>query len=599
MSQISIDFQDGKFLISCPFWANDLVTAMPSRNWSKARRVWVAPLIRKNAEYIANRLIKSGYATATDAVVAAIAGLEHKVAVARTGGGLPHWYKFKTEPMDCQRRAYNKLYGLHAMALHMDRGTGKSKTVIDIACALRMEGKIDAAMVICKLSLRRNWEGYDIGTEDGEREGFIGHAPIPVSCHLPDTSKVKDFERWLGKKHDFPILIVGTESLSAGRMINIAERFATAHSKLMIIMDESQDIMGHKATRSERIVELGQKYACVKATLTGTPTSTGPLNLFMQFEFLDPQIIGIGDFYAFRNQYAVMGGFVPKEGKMKGKPVQVIGYQNLDELATAIAPYVFEVQKSEVMDLPPKVYEKRYLTMTTEQRELYRQIKREEAYEWAGKETAVQNVLELELRLHQVVGGHIVTHREEWRRKKSTGEDVMRRVAEWHRIMPPAENPKVQEILDIAKEDKQQIIWCAYRQELDAVANVIRDAHPNELVREFHGGIGDDDREAFKREYQAGKAKFLVGNTATGGVGHTFTACEIMTFYNNTEKMIDRVQAEDRAHRRGLKHSVLYIDLVMEKTCDVLRLQSLQNKMDLAEFLRLRVREASDLLGDG
>ena len=175
----------------------------------------------------------------------------------------------------------------------------------------------------------------------------------------------------------------------------------------------------------------------------------------------------------------------------------------------------------------------------------------------------------------------------------------MRRVAEWHRIMPPAENPKVQEILDIAKEDKQQIIWCAYRQELDAVANVIRDAHPNELVREFHGGIGDDDREAFKREYQAGKAKFLVGNTATGGVGHTFTACEIMTFYNNTEKMIDRVQAEDRAHRRGLKHSVLYIDLVMEKTCDVLRLQSLQNKMDLAEFLRLRVREASDLLGDG
>lgn len=600
--QISITLESNKLAIRCPMWANDMVTMMPARRWSKAKRAWMAPLTRMNGEYVRERLVKPGYASITAEAMGALDALEKSVEIAHAVG-FPHWYKFKTEPRPHQIRAYNKLYGLNAMAFHADRGTGKSKMAIDIACAMRMEGKIDAVMVICRLSLRENWEGFDVGEDIGEREGFIGHSPIPVSCHLPDTSKVKNFERWLVKKHDFPVMIVGTESLSAGRMIEIAERFLTAHTKPLIIMDESHDIMSHNATRSERVVELGSKYSVARITLTGTPISTGPMNLFMQFEFLDPAIIGIGDYYAFRNRYAVMGGFVPKEGRMKGKPTQIVGYQNLDELTAAIAPYVFEISKEEALPhLPPKVYEQRYVELTPEQRALYRSIKKEEAYEWGGKETSIQNTLELELRLHQVAGGHIVTHREEIRRVKTTGENAIKRVAEWHRIVPPKDNPKIKEIVDIGGMDKQQIIWCAYRDEINMVVEELSDAYPKERIREFHGGVDEDDRNRFKKEFQHGSTKWLVGNTATGGAGHTLTACEVMVYYNNTNKMIDRLQSEDRAHRDGLKHSVLYIDLIARGTCDVVRMEANKAKMDLADFIRMRIREAQsvdDILGDG
>ena len=594
--QVSVVLDGNHFLIRCPFWANDLVASIPSRRWSKSKRAWAAPLTRKNAEHIMEKLVRPGYADIDDASIHAIDGLNAIIERRSKTNGFPSWYKFKTEPRDHQRRAYEKLYGLNEIGLLMDRGTGKSKTIIDIACAMRMEAAIDAVVVVCRLSLRRNWEGWDIGNGPGDKEGFIGHAPIPTEIYLPYTNKVKEFERWMAKKRDFPVLIVGTESLSAGRMHEMVRRFTTAYPNALMLVDESQDISSHKAIRSTRCLELGMTVK-VRAILTGSPISTGPLNLYMPFEFLNSNIIGIGDFYAFRNRYAVMGGYRPKDGPMKGKPVEVVGYQNIDELTELLAPYVFDCRKSEVLaHLPPKTFERRYIQLIKEQRELYNEIKKSEAYEWAGKEVAVQNVLELALRLHQVAGGHVTTHLEVPHRKKATGEMVIKRVSEHHPIITADKNPKVIEVCSIAGDDKQQIIWCAYRPEIEMVSNALRDAYPKELVREFHGGISEDDRNTFKAEFQSGKAKYLISNAATGGAGHTLTAAETMVYYNNTEKMIDREQSEDRAHRDGLQHPVHYIDIIAEKTVDETIMASIHKKMDLADFIRRRIRQATDLL---
>jgi len=163
-------------------------------------------------------------------------------------------------------------------------------------------------------------------------------------------------------------------------------------------------------------------------------------------------------------------------------------------------------------------------------------------------------------------------------------------------VIPANKNPKIVEILDLAQDDKQQLIWCPYRPEIEAVCNTLRGAYPNELVREIHGGVSEGDRETFKNEFQSGKAKWLVGNTATGGTGLTLTAAEIMVFYGNTNKMVDRLQAEDRAHRDGLQHSVLYVDLIAESSVDELIIKSIEAKADLAEYIRSEIRKAGDLL---
>ena len=120
-------------------------------------------------------------------------------------------------------------------------------------------------------------------------------------------------------------------------------------------------IKNHAAQRSKVCVRLGLS-AQYKLIMTGTPVANGPMDVFMQFEFLDPNILGVGDFYSFRNRYAIMGGYDDK---------QVIGYQNMPELIELMSPFVFQVRKSDVLtELPPKVYQVREVEMTEEQRRM-------------------------------------------------------------------------------------------------------------------------------------------------------------------------------------------------------------------------------------
>lgn len=576
--QVRITWDGDKFLISCPFWANDYIHDMPGKRWVKGKRAWSIPRVRKSIEFMQERLIAPGYAEVSDEAAAAIEESMNKITAAQRESGFPSWFPYKTEPRGHQRKCLDKLYPLPAAAMFMDRGTGKSKATIDMACARRMEGKIQALLIVCKIAGRRNWA-----------DEFELHSPIGADVYLPSTDKERDFLRWLATPHDFKVMVIGIESLSAGRMGLFMEKFLLSAPSMMMVVDESHLIANPQAERTVKVIAARTRTA-YRVALTGTPISTGPLNLFSQFEFLDPDIIGIGDYYSFKNRYAVMGGY----RNDKGKPMQIIGYQNLDELTSAVAPYVYECRKKDVLDLPPKVYKKAYIQMTSEQRAIYDQVRKEEEYSYKGKTVTAKTVLETMLRLHQIAGGFV-----------STGDEIerpdgrMKKVYTAHAIMPWKKNPKVTELLDICSDDKQTITWCAYRPEIASVVEALQDTYPKDLVREIHGGISESDRHVFMKEYQSGKCKHLVGNTVTGGTSLTLTACETMIYYNNTEKLIDREQSEDRAHRDGLKHSVLYIDLIAEKTVDETIIKSLQMKMDLSEYVRRHIADASRLMGGG
>src|SRR5690606_7621411 len=133
-----------RLVVMCPVWANDALNGIESKRWSKAKRAWLVPLMRRNVDAI-NNLIANKIATAEPVAQDALIEAEKRISSlnAKTEG-FPAWFKFKTKPRQHQVTALNKAYGKRAFALHMDMGTGKSKTAIDLACAYRMEGKIDA-----------------------------------------------------------------------------------------------------------------------------------------------------------------------------------------------------------------------------------------------------------------------------------------------------------------------------------------------------------------------------------------------------------------------------------------------------------------------
>lgn len=606
---MQVDFANGKFNIRCPFWANDLVRTLPDVRWSKKEKVWQAPLLRANVQRMTEIIATEGVDT-TATAKKALADYSAKKQTEKKAAdvGFPSWYPFRTKleradgsgfdefPIRAhQMKVLNKKYGKAVFGLHHDMGTGKTRTEIDYACALRMEGKIDAVVVFVKRSGRINWKEQFEGPMiigKTRTKYKTGWSPIPVTVHLPETDDPKGFERWLNKPHDFKVLVVGIESMSAGNLHKMVEKFMLVAGKVHGIVDESSMIANIDADRTRRIIKLTR--GCpFRDTMTGTPISTGPLNLFGQFQFLDPDIIGIGDYYAFRNHYAVI---LQKETKQGQKYPLIVGYKNIDELSNAVAPYVDEVRKSDVLDLPPKNYLPPVMCkMTKAQRDLYDKIKKEKSYMIGDQERVIKNVLELMLRLQQVASGFMVTYKETPYIGRK-GDDRVWREATWHPLMPWDKNPKIGELLPIAEANRQFIIWAAYRAEIEQIVTALSKTFPKERICQIHGDIPDEQCAAYRHAYQQGDYKFMVGTASKGGMADTWTACETMIYYSNTHKMIDRAQSEDRAHRDGLDHVVDYVDLMMEKSVDVGIYQSNVRKMDLSEYIRMNIKNAGALL---
>ncbi|MBT9158755.1 MAG: hypothetical protein DDT26_00002 [Dehalococcoidia bacterium] len=570
---IRIDYEEkrGRFVITCAIYENDRVRALPNRRWSKVGTCWHAPAIRANVESIRN-MVGSRDVQITAEASSKLSSYEQLRSGAVKPSVFPLFYGFKRQPRPKQREALGRVYGLKAAALFMDMRTGKTKVAIDLACAMRMEGKIDRAMLICPLSLRKNWL----------RE-FAKDSPIPIDPHLLDSSKPKDFDRWLSKPSDFKWLLVGVESLAAGRAIDLCKRFAISSPKILCAVDESSKIKSHNATRSANAVSLA-RMSEFRLIMTGTPLTKNPMDLFMQFEFLDPDIIGLGDFYSFRARYAEMGGYDRKE---------IVGYNNLDELVELVSPYVVQVRQSEVFE-HEKTYVVRSVPMATEQRRLYREMKQKSRLGLAGSdlEMVVQNVLEKTLRLQEIAGGFVSY--------QNTDEELLRlrsvyghakKLPRTYRVPIEGPNPKLNDLLEACDEyPGQTIVWCAFKDEIAVIVKALEDKYGTGCVVQLHGDVDEAQRDVNVYElFQTRKARFIVGNTATGGMGLTMDAADSIFFFSNTYNFVDREQGEERGTAAG--KNTLIVDFITEGTVDQLVMLANEEKKNLSEYIRGKIQQ--------
>lgn len=560
---IAYDTKTGRFIITTPAWMVDKVRQVPNRRWDSRRRVWTAPALRANSDFLLNAFPASVFTA--EAREVAVASLERSRA--KSIEQFPKTYQFKTQPRPYQVKALDHAWGKNTYAFYMDMGTGKTKTSLDLFCGYYMDAKVERVLVVTKFSTRKNWE----------REVGI-HCPVETDVLVLDTGKPKAFDEWNAKLDGrLKFLIVGTESLAAGNAIHLAKKFVDSSLRVGMIVDEAHMIKNHGAVRSKNCVTLG-KSANYKVIMTGTPVANGPMDVFMQFEFLDPNIIGIGDFYSFRNRYAIMGGYEEK---------QIVGYQNLEELIELISPFVYQVRKSEVLtELPPKVYETREVQLTDEQKRLYRDIVKRDQTVSGDQGITVKTVLERMLRLQEIAGGVITFER---------NPDLFN-TQKYEHCRIPGKNPKVDELLAITEENEvSTIVWCRFLEEIRMVAAALREKYGDDSVVEIHGGVSEMQRDYnVQNLFQTGRARFLVGNAATGGVGLNMTKAELVVYYSNSFSFTDREQSEDRAHRIGQTKSVTYIDIIAEGTVDGLIVDALKSKKDVSEFVRTTINSVND-----
>lgn len=565
---ITYDPKSGRFVIVSPPWSLEKIRAIPNRRWDSKRRVWTAPALRANSTYMLDVFARANWSDEAKKIAQEMISIQSPAPKAE----FPAGYKFKTEPRQYQLKALNYSWMKEVFAYYMDMGTGKTKTAIDLYSAYYINGSVDRLLVTTKFSTRMNWV----------RE-FQIHCPIDYEVMILDTTKPKQFDEYNTTNNGkFKILVVGTESLAAGSASLYAEKFVSVSVRCGMIIDEAHMIKTHNAVRSKNAVKIG-KQAKYKLIMTGTPVANAPMDLFMQFEFLDTHIIGTGDFYSFRNRYAVMGGFENK---------QIIGYQNMEELIEIVSPYVYQVRKSEVLtELPPKVYEIREVQFNEEQRSLYRDIAKKNRAVLGDRGLTVNTVLERMLRLQEICGGIITFER---------NPDLFN-ASKWEHSRISGKNPKIEELLSITEEYQvSTIIWCRFIEEIQMVTEALAEKYGADQIVQIYGKISEEDRDNnVQNKFQQKKARFLVGNASTGGTGLNMTAAELVVYYSNSFNYVERDQSEDRAHRIGQTKSVTYIDLVMEKSVDGMILDALKNKKNVSEFVResINTKNLESLLG--
>ena len=462
-------------------------------------------------------------------------------------------YKFKMKPYAHQLTALEKSWNRDTFAYFMEMGTGKTKVLIDNLAMLYDKGKVDGALIVAPKGVVKTWYEQELPTH---LPTHIEYKKILWQSNITKTQKEK-LESLFELGQDLHILIMNVESLSTDKGVKFASKFLNSHKVLMAI-DESTTIKNQAAKRTKNIISLG-KHAKYRRIMTGSPITKNPLDLFSQCEFLDPWLLNYDSFYAFRNRYAKM-----KNMYLRDRTIQVVdAFQNLGELSEKVKGFSYRVLKEDCLDLPPKNFIKRYVTLTPDQKRIYEQMKKEAMAILNGKVTTTMTVLTQLMRLHQITCGHF------------TADDGSTQSVESNRL---------NELMLVLEEiEGKAIIWANYQLSVGEIIQRIIKEHGKDSYVHYYGLTSQEDRQDNIRKFQNDpKCRFLIGTPQTGGYGITLTQANTVIYFSNGYDLEKRLQSEDRAHRIGQKKNVTYIDLISEDTVDEKIVKALRSKINIA-----------------
>ncbi len=350
--------------------------------------------------------------------------------------------------MQHQAKALSFLCTLKVAALFGDSGIGKTKPAIDLANSRYLYGKISKVLVLC-------------------------------SCITMD-----DFKQQIKKWQPHPGLqwkMIGIESIGKSND-RFYEGLTFTDRDTMIIIDKSHLIKSPDALRSIRIQQLCNK-CTYKLLLSATPVTENPGNLYMQYAMLDYRITGYSNWEKFARQFILFGGTDMKE---------IIGYKNLNYLASLIAPYTYQIKKEDCLTLPSKTFCSRICGLTDRQN-FYYQEKKEELLDTINRdELAPETIMSYLTQLQQIACG--------FRHVRGCG----------YQYLGSLKFP----LLEDLRLDGQVIFFCKYLFEADMLMQQLGKEHCACFT-----GLNKKYRNQEKQLFMNGGKRYFVATTGSGACG--------------------------------------------------------------------------------
>ena len=435
-------------------------------------------------------------------------------------------FSTRTALMDHQMDCVTKLLPTRVGALFMEMGTGKSRTLLELARV--RQGKFDRLFWFAPVSLKLT-----------VLHEILKHTDIPRDriCVFDDKTDDTNVTK------NALIYVVGIESMAASnRVVLTVNALVTASS--FVAIDESSYIKGNRALRTRRLTLIASR-AKYRVILTGTPFSQGIVDLYSQMTFLSPRILGYRSFHSFQANHLVYRSFVANGRTIyTDEIVHTLGH---DVLAARMAPYVYQIRKSECLKLPDKVQSTAYCRMTPAQQDAHDEAKEVFLIESDAEDWSPIAIFKLFTALQTIACG--------WRTLVQPETSLKTVVRFRHDRLDLLEG-----VLSEIDPGERVVIWAKYHLASEAIRDRLTAAHGPGAVARYDGQLSEQDRHDQLEGWRGG-GRFLVALQASGGHGLTLNESCHSVFYADSFKYSERVQAEDRMHRIGQDRPPTYVTL--------------------------------------
>lgn len=470
-----------------------------------------------------------------------------------------------------------------------EMGSGKSKTVIDAACVMFVEGIIDRVIVVAPSFARQVWADDEIGQlathlwQDLPVLVTEYHAKLKQWRRGPDASAML---RWIVTNYEY----LRQRPPVRGRLNlnpNLSALLPYATPKTLLVLDESSAIKNPSSQQTRGATLLRQQCGRV-VLLNGTPVSESPEDLFSQGNLMHPSILNCASKTQFRARYAELGPVRGYNGRALtdayGRAIQEVkAWKNLDDLTHRFAPYVVRHMKADCLDLPAKMPTMPiYVTLTPKTWAVYKDM-RDEAMVALEKAVSLSPQITTKLiRLGQITSGFLggleALEQDDLpqRAVEDVGREKLEALLSWVRTRL-SEQPNF-----------KLLVWSRWIAEVERTTKALSDL-PGVSVGMMRGGH-DLEREVSKRllmpETMPEGPAIVVGSV-TLGKAMTLTGTHTVVYMSNDWSYEKRLQSEDRVHRPGQKHVVNYFDMIAtgpegQRTVDQIVVRALAAKDTVA-----------------
>ena len=522
MIKIKIDIRkaaqlagDNSLFISFPFDSRlvDTVRSFPIKFWHGMVKEWELPF-NKLGEFI-NKV--QDYEVEINA--------EQYISLEAKKAEMPKGFEFKTKPFEHQIDGFN--YGLtHDRWLLADeQGLGKTKQVIDIAVAKKLQHDCKHCLIICGVNgLKYNWMN-EIQTHSNETGYILGTRKNKIGSNkdkLDDLNALQDLNSYF--------LITNIESIRDEQINAKLTELCKLGAIGVIAVDEIHKCKNPQSQQGKALLQLQPK---CRIAMTGTPVMNQPLDLYVILRWLGYETHA---FYSFRKHYCEMGGFGGYE---------IVGYKHLDELTARLDEIMLRRLKKDVLDLPEKLYIDEYVDLNPKQAQIYKEVT-------ADIQANIDQIKKANNPLAELI-----------RMRQATGYTGILSST----IQESAKLDRMEELVDEAVENgKKVVIFSNWTQMTSPIKQRLQSKYYCVMIT---GELNTEARQRAVEEFQNNdRCKVIIGTTGAMGTGLTLTAGTVEIFLDEPWNRANKEQAEDRCHRVGTKENVTIYTILAKNTID-------------------------------